>query len=49
MGVQPSLRHDALELFNDQDQFSGIGGNETMLIALPKRHDRWQNVCCCSL
>ena len=29
-----SLRYDALELFDDQKQLRGIGGSETMLIAL---------------
>ena len=30
-----SLRHHVLELFDDQKQLPGIGGSETMLIALP--------------
>jgi hypothetical protein len=30
-----SLRHDPLELFDDQTQLRGIGGSETMLIAFP--------------
>lgn len=30
-----SLRHDPFELFDDQKQLRGIGGSETMLIALP--------------
>ncbi len=33
--------YHALELVNDQDQLRGIGGDETLLIALPQRHDGW--------
>jgi hypothetical protein len=28
-----------LAVFNDQDQLGGIGGDETLLIALPQRYD----------
>jgi hypothetical protein len=34
-----SLRRDVLELFNDRGQLHGIGGNEALWVALPRRHD----------
>lgn len=40
-----SCEPHALELVNEQDQLGGIGGDETLLIALPQRHDGWGSLC----
>ena len=44
-----SRGHHAFELVNDQDQLRVIGGDETLLIALPQRHDGWRSLCRWSL
>ena len=40
-----SREHHALELVDDQDQLRGIGGDETLLVARPQRHDGWRRLC----
>ena len=44
-----SRGHHALELVDDQDQLRGIGGDETLLIVRPQRHDGWWSLCRWSL
>lgn len=41
--------HHALQLVNDQDQLRVIGGDETLLVAFPERHNGCRSFCRWSL
>src|SRR5262249_43708369 len=40
-----SHEHDTLELVNDGGERRRIGGDETLLITLPQRHNGWWSLC----